>query len=171
MKDKENIFLNIINSNQNRIYRIIWSFTSSKSDAEDLYQAVLLKVWNSIEKFKYESKTSTWIYKVVMNTCIDFSRKEEKEYAILRNQIDTLNIDAEIDIELEYIESEKLIILHRCIQSLSTIERTLITLFLEDLKYSEIGKIVGISERNVAVKISRIKKKLTKMIDEDGNTR
>ena len=104
-----------------------------------------------------------------MNTCIDYSRKEGKEYTILRNKIETLNIDGEIDIELEYIESEKMSILHRCIQSLSTIEKTLITLFLEDLRYSEIGKIIGISERHVAVKISRIKKKLTKMIGEYGN--
>ena len=171
MKDKEKIFIDLTSSNHDRIYRVIWSFTSSKADAEDLYQGVLLKVWENIEKFQHESKASTWLYRVVMNTCIDYTRKERKGYTILRNQIETLNVDGEINIELKYIESEKLSILHHCIQSLSTIEKTLITLFLEDLKYSEIGKIVGISERNVAVKISRIKKKLTKMIGEDGNTR
>lgn len=170
MKDKEKIFLNLISSYHDHIYRVIWSFTSSKSDAEDLYQGVLLKVWNNIGRFKHESKTSTWLYRVVMNTCIDYNRKEKKEYSMLRNQIETLNIAGEIDIELEYIESEKIAILHQCIQSLSTIDKTLITLFLEDLKYSEIGKIVGISERHVAVKISRIKKKITKMIDKDGDT-
>lgn len=171
MKDKEKIFLDLISSNHDSIYRVIWSFTSSKSDAEDLYQGVLLKVWKNIGKFQHKSKASTWLYRVVMNTCIDYTRKERKGYTTLRNQIETLNIDGEINIELEYIKSEKLAILHHCIQSLSTIDKTLITLFLEDLKYSEIGKIVGISERNVAIKISRIKKKLTKMIGEDGNTR
>jgi RNA polymerase sigma-70 factor (ECF subfamily) len=170
MKDKEKIFFDVINSNQNRIYRIIWTFTSSKSDAEDLYQGVLLKVWSNIEKFKHKSKASTWLYRVVMNTCIDYTRREKKGFTLLRNQLESLNIDGEIDIELEYIESEKLSILHRCIQSLSVTDKLLITLFLEDLKYSEIGKIVGISERNVAVKLSRIKKKITKMIGEDGNT-
>ena len=170
MQDKEQIFLDLIRNNNDCIYRIIWSFAKAKADREDLYQNILLKVWNNIEKFKHESKTTTWLYRVVMNTCIDFSRKQKKGYPIIRNQIDTLYIDGEIDIELEYIESEKLSLLHHSIQSLSTIEKTLITLFLEDLKYSEIGKIVGISERNVAVKISRIKKKITRMISKDGNT-
>lgn len=171
MKDKEEIFLDLIRKNNDRIYRIIWSFANSTADRDDLYQNILLKVWNGIEKFRQKSQATTWLYRITLNACIDFRRSEKIGHAVLSEQLDLLDLKGETDIEHEYIENEKLAVLHRCIKSLSTIEKTLLTLYLEDIKYGTIGSIVGISEKNVAVKISRIKKKLNKMISEDGNNR
>jgi RNA polymerase sigma-70 factor (ECF subfamily) len=167
MKDKEQIFLDFIRDNNDCIYRIIWSFARTKADREDLYQDVLLKVWKGFEGFQHASKATTWLYRVTLNTCLDDDRRKRRKEKSTENQIHRHHISGDSDVEQEYIENEQLSTLHQYIQLLSAAEKSLITLYLEDLKYSEIAKIIGISERHVAVKISRIKKKLSKMIGED----
>jgi RNA polymerase sigma-70 factor (ECF subfamily) len=108
----------------------------------------------------------TWIYRISVNTCIDFIRKKKSNPDL--SSIARINneqiIDDNENIEKNYFKDERLTILHRCINRLSVIERTLISLYLEELKYSEIAEIIGISEKNVSVRISRIKKKMNKML-------
>ena len=165
MKEKEKIFRDIINQHYDKIYRLSWSYIRNCSDHEDLIQNILIKIWQYLETFNHKSSIGTWIYKVTVNASIDFIRKEKRKPYNLNETADNEKIiDAENDIERNFIKKEQLKILHRCIKRLSIIEQTLITLYLEDLKYSEIADILGISEKNVGVKLLRIKKKINSFL-------
>jgi len=122
-----------------------------------LQQEILLQLWKSFSKFDGRVKISTWIYRIALNTAISFYRNDSK----LNNK--KTSIDASF-ITLPQIESDsesdKLSILYQFIERLDELDKALILLYLEDNKYKEIAEIIGISETNVATKISRIKKSL-----------
>ena len=122
-----------------------------------MQQEILLQLWKSFSKFDGRVKISTWIYRIALNTAISFYRNDSK----LNNK--KTSIDASF-ITLPQIESDsesdKLSILYQFIERLDELDKALILLYLEDNKYKEIAEIIGISETNVATKISRIKKSL-----------
>lgn len=154
-KDK---FISIIKDNQNLIYKICCSYCSNPENRKDLQQEILIQLWNSFSKFDGRVKISTWIYRIALNTAISFYRhacnqKNKKEM-----------IDASVislsgsGTETEYGANIEL--LYRFIDCLDEMDKALILLYLDDNKYKDIAEILGITETNVATKISRIKKKL-----------
>jgi len=161
MEKQEEIFKTVVNDFQDKIYRLCWIYVQDDSECDDLMQEIYIKIWRNLKNFRNQSVLGTWIYKVAVNTCIDFHRGKSKQNTIHLEKIDYDRItDEEKDVEKILIESEKLQILQLCIQKLSEIEKTIIALYLEELKYSEIAEIIGISEKNVSVKISRIRNKM-----------
>jgi len=159
-------FQELVSDYKDRIYRLSWSFVRNEADCDDLVQNILIKIWKNFDSFRNQSSIGTWIYKISLNTIIDFTRKNKFPQSISsNNRIENLHIiDETSDIEDSYIHDERLTILNTCINRLSLIERTLITLYLEDLKYGEIADILGISEKSVSVRIVRIKHKMNKML-------
>jgi len=166
MQNKDEIFKSVFFDYQDRIYRLVWSFLEDKNDLDDLFQSVLLKIWKNLDSFKNRSSLGTWIYRITVNTLIDFRRdKKRKQDITLKMEIENEKIqDEDQDIEQKMIKNERLEILNYCIKQLSLIDRTLIVLYLEELKYSEIADVLGISEKNVSVKLARIKKKMNRML-------
>ena len=162
MYTKEEIFKRILFDYQDKIYRLCWSYVQNEDDRKDLFQNILLKIWKNLDSFKDDSSISTWIFRLSVNTSIDYMR-QNKKMKRLSTQINLskLNlIDKSNDIEKNLLLSENLKLLYQCINQLSFIDRTLIYFYLEDLKYREIAEIIGISEKNVSVKLVRIKKLL-----------
>ena len=160
MSNKETIFEQIISEYQHKIYRLCWSYVQNEDDRNDLFQTILLKIWNNLDSFKDNSSLGTWIFRLSVNTSIDYIRKN-KNLAHMSTHVDISNlsiIDTSNDVEKNLLLSENLKLLYRCINQLSVIDRTLIYFYLEDLKYREIADILGISEKNVSVKLHRIKK-------------
>ncbi|WP_282147552.1 RNA polymerase sigma factor [Algibacter lectus] len=154
-KDK---FISVIKDNQNLIYKICYSYCSNSENRKDLQQEILLQLWNSFSKFDGRVKISTWIYRIALNTAITFYRNDCK------HKDKKVTIDASI-ISLSYFESdsgkdENIVMLYHLIERLDEMDKALILLYLDDNKYKEIADILGISETNVATKISRIKKSL-----------
>ncbi len=154
-------FVAEIDSHQNIIYKICHLYTNNMIDFEDLYQDIVLQLWKSYPNFKAKSKLSTWIYQVSLNTALYKLRQEKNK----------LNLDALIQIhhnipeisdpeKMENIESVK-----ELLNELSNIEKALITLHLDEYSYDEISEIMGMTKTNVATKISRIKQKLRKMLN------
>ena len=161
MEKQEDLFKKIVTDFQDKIYRLCWIYVQNDSECDDLVQDIYVKIWRNLKKFKKQSALGTWIYRVVVNTCIDFLRNKNTRYTIHLDKMDYERItDGEKDVENKIIEYEKLQILQHCIQKLTEIEKAIIALYLEELKYSEIAEIIGISEKNVGVKISRIKNKM-----------
>jgi len=162
MKKKEEIFKRILLDYQDKIYRLCWSYVQDDADRKDLFQNILLKIWNSLDSFKDKSSVSTWIFRISVNTSIDFVRKNNSvKHSSPEIDISNLNIiDSSSDVEKNYLISENIELLYKCINRLSFIDRTLVYFYLEDLKYREIAEILGISEKNVSVKLHRIKKLL-----------
>jgi len=166
MESKEKFFKSIIADYKEKIYRLSWTFVKDQTDREDLFQNILIKIWQNLDSFKNQSSFGTWLYRISLNTILDYTRKNNRKRQISNhNKIEDLQIkDESVDIEGNMIQLERLSILNKCIQELSMIEKSLITLYLEELKYSEIADIMGISEKSVGVKLTRIKQKMNKML-------
>lgn len=145
-------FERLVTEHKSTIYSVCYMFVATKGEADDLFQEVLINLWNGFEKFRGDSSMRSWVYRVSMNTCISYKRKK---------QIPTvpLTLAPEI-IEGDSIESRQTEQLHKRILCLEPVDRAIVLLWLENLSYDEISSIVGISPRAVGVRLVRIKEKL-----------
>ena len=154
-KDK---FISVIKDNQNLIFKICYSYCSNPENRKDLQQEILIQLWNSFSKFDGRVKISTWIYRIALNTAISYYRNDCK------HKDKKIPIDASIisfpNFELDSEQDENIVMLYQFIERLNEMDKALILLYLDDNKYNEIADVLGISETNVATKISRIKKSL-----------
>jgi RNA polymerase sigma factor (sigma-70 family) len=158
-------FIRVIKDNQNLIYKICYSYCQNPENRKDLQQEILMQLWNSFSKFDGRVKRSTWIYRIALNTAISFYRNDWKH----TNK--TIRLDASViafthveeDAELE----DQIVMLYRVIEGLNELDKALILLYLDDNSYKEIADILGISETNVATKISRIKKNFKEKISNN----
>jgi len=169
MKDKEKIFLNIYESNKDRIYRICHYYVSRDDLVQDLFQEIFTNVWRNLDKFRGEASINTWIYRIAVNTSINFTRflKRESRQGSYSDNTRIYEPDDQ-DETGEDIET-KIRLLHRSIEQLSIAERTIISLVIEDLSNKEISEICSISDGALRVRIHRIKKKLKIILKEDIN--
>ena len=154
----EKEFLKSINEYQNIIYRICKTYRDRKEDQDDLFQEIVFQLWKSFPSFKGESKISSWIYKIALNTAVIFFRKPKLGFDVIANFPERIHPQSEED----FSENEEK--LFWAIRKLNSSERALMSLYLEDLSYLEIAEIIGISENNVGVKLNRIKNKLKELI-------
>jgi RNA polymerase sigma-70 factor (ECF subfamily) len=162
--EKEKIFLETLENNKNKILKICWVYAHDIYEQEDLFQEVVFNIWKSFESLKEMSFINTWLYRITLNVCMQFSLRSKKES---KNKIELKSIhfsrvSENIEKSQEYPE------LYLCINRLETAEKNIILLYLDDLPYKEIAQILGISENHVAVKIKRIKEKLFKCIQSYG---
>ena len=153
---KEELFTRTIKENEGVIFKISTIYTDYKEDQEDLYQEIVYQLWKAFDSFRNQSKISTWIYRVAMNTAITFLKKGKKSG--YRASIDKVVLQHVEHYDTEFEERLKLMYSH--IKMLNPIEKGLILLLLEGKKYEEIASITGFSPTNVGTRISRIKKKL-----------
>lgn len=133
-------------------------------DQEDLFQEIVMQLWKAYPSFKGNSKFTTWMYRVALNTAIVFFKKEHKK-------IDKTPLTEQIDIADTTDndnKEEKLAYLYKAVQELNPIEKALIFLFLEDQSHKEIAQNLGISEVNARVKLNRTKEKLQLIIKKNG---
>lgn len=158
----EGQFLALIRQYERVIYKVCYLYTTKHASLGDLYQEVVLNLWKAYPKFRQECKVSTWIYRIALNTCISFIRKE-------KNIPDLVALTQEADWMTEEEDGWKEMIrqLHRMIDRLGQLDKSIILLYLEEKNYEEIAEITGLTVTNVATKISRIKDKLKKMKKED----
>lgn len=162
MKNKERYFKQIHEKSKDKIYRLCLGFMGNKTDADDLFQEVLIKVWNNLETFKKNSNISTWIYRITTNTALlTLNRKNRlnqnhKEYSpiISKYELDNTELDKELQVQK----------LYKAISTLKEIDRIIIGLLLENCSYKDISNITGLDISNIGVRINRIKKTLNKKL-------
>ncbi len=154
----EKEFVATIREYERVIYKVCYMYTTPNATLNDLYQEVVLNIWRAYPKFRKECKVSTWIYRIALNTCISFIRKEKNipEFVTLNPEVNTV-LD-ENDPMHEMLRQ-----LYRWINQLGQLDKSIILLYLEEKSYDEIAEITGLTVTNVATKISRIKDKLKKM--------
>ena len=143
------------------IIKICRAYTDSQEDFEDYYQEVCLQIWRSREQFRGESKWSTWIYRLSLNSCLTLIKKKKNN----RQHQTTDFTPFENSEENHAFEDESLNLLYDAIKKLSELDRAVILLYLEEKPYKEIGEIIGTSHNNIAVRITRIKERLKKILD------
>ena len=154
MDIKEQEFSRMVREHKSTIYTVCYMFSNDEDEVSDLFQETLINLWKGFESFRHESKLSTWIYRVAMNTCISADRKKRKQGTKVPL---SMNIDLYND---EDHETKQVRQLHERIQRLDLVDRALVMMWLEGMNYEEIADVVGISVKNVGVKLVRIKEKL-----------
>jgi len=164
-KDIETIFLNALEQNQEKLFRICSIYSEDHEDAKDLFQEVLVRIWKSMSTFKGNSDIGTWMFRITLNICLRFKSKHIKSQSrlIRLDSITISNFKSEINNEEG---NEKLKLLQKCIKELNEADKAIVALYLEELAYKEISSILGLSENHIAVKIKRIKLKLLNCINK-----
>ncbi len=161
--DREKRFLEITDKYKELVAKVCYLYSSAGAPFEDLYQEVLANIWEGLDTFRGEAKISTWMYRTAINTCLTWHRRNDRHD---RQKVDIEEMVTDLpdnDEGIAFIENLRM--LHSLISRLEPIEKALITLWLDEKPYDEIALIAGISRSNVAVRIHRIKEKLSKMAD------
>lgn len=130
-----------------------------KEMANDLSQEVFINIWNALDKFRNEASYKTWIYRITVNTCLQYLRKEKKIIKVPAENAESLHTTIASD---KHYKS-----LYVAITELNDIERLIIMMVLEEMPYDEISKVMGITEANLRVKIHRIKANLKKILQHE----
>ena len=156
MTTKERQFQQTITENKSTIYTVCYMFSNDSEEVNDLFQETLLNLWRGFDGFEHRSDIKTWIYRVALNTCISIDRKK-------RRQPET-SVSMDINLFRDSDEDTKQVdMLHKRISQLKPFDRAIVLLWLENLSYEEIGQIVGISTKNVSVRLFRIKEQMKQM--------
>ncbi|MEM9897527.1 MAG: RNA polymerase sigma factor [Bacteroidota bacterium] len=155
------IFEEWIKDHKALLFKVIRSYALEEEDRNDLFQEICLQLFRSIPNFRKKSSTSTWIYRICLNTAIKWSLKEKSQQ---QRQAEVKEISHLLTIKEE--PDERLSWLYDTIRSFHEIDKSMILLFLDGYSYREISNLTGISESNVGVKIHRIKKQLAALAKE-----
>ncbi len=155
--DKERLFNEMLDQYKSVIAKVCCIYVSPIADFDDLYQETVINLWNGFDKFRGDAKISTWIYRAAINTCITWVRRNKKH-----SNRETINADMPIIAE-ESSKMEDYRRLMQLISKLEPLEKAIVTLWLDEKSYDEIATITGLSHSNVAVKLHRIKEKMSKM--------
>ena len=155
MDQKEKTFTQLIGEQKSTIYTVCYMFSKDQDEVNDLFQEVLINLWRGFDGFEGRSDIRTWVYRVALNTCISLDRKRRR-----RPETElTMDIDLFRDTDTD---TRQVDLLHQRIQRLQPFDRAIVLLWLEDPPYEEIGQIVGITAKNVSVRLVRIKEQLKK---------
>ena len=155
--DKEHQFELLVREHKRTIYTVCYMFSHNKTEVDDLFQEVLIRLWNGFDHYEGRSSARTWVYRVALNTAINQDKKE-------RRRIETVPLTVDINpFEADDPKSQQVRKLHDLISQLELIDRSLVLLWLEGIPYDEIGAIIGITPNNVGVRLARIKEKLVQM--------
>ncbi|OUS21408.1 RNA polymerase subunit sigma-70 [Nonlabens dokdonensis] len=161
-KKLEKEFVKQLNENQNIVHKICRLYTNDQHAHNDLFQEVTVQLWRAYPKFRGDSKFSTWMYRVALNTAITLYRKSTRR--VKTQDYDSVQFKIE-DQQEDDEQMEQLTLLYGAVKQLNDIEKALVFLYLEDKNYREIAETMGITEVNARVKMNRIKTKLTKIIN------
>lgn len=146
----------MVKEHKNTIYTVCFMFSKDSDEVNDLFQEVLINLWQGFASFEGKSKIDTWIWRVSFNTCISQERKKKRTSAIpLTMGIDLFN-DKDDD-------TKQVKMLYDRIHRLNPFDRAIVLLWLEGMPYDEIAAIVGITTKNVSVRLYRIKEELKQM--------
>ena len=156
-KELEKDFLMMIEAQKRTIYKVCYIYANDHDDLNDLFQETVLNLWKSFPRYRGDSKLTTWVYRIAMNTCITFLRRSNARPQTVPMTANVAQLEADEDTTGQLRE------LYRLINQLGKLERALILLWLEERSYEEIADILGITKTNVAVKLNRTKEKLKKM--------
>ncbi|MEM6344415.1 MAG: RNA polymerase sigma factor [Bacteroidota bacterium] len=153
------VFQQILSEHKARLYRLCRSVIYHPELTDDLFQEVLLNIWQYLPKFRADAAIYTWLYRITINTAITFNKKESRHQG--HHEAYDLNLPGPPN----QILSDDLKMLYQAIQMLKVEERTLVGLYLEGFAYKEIAEILNLTVSNVGVRINRIKNRLTQILN------
>lgn len=158
-------FLRVFEDNTGIIYKISRAYTHTSQDREDLFNDIALELWKSFTRFKGNAKISTWIYRVALNTSMNYKRKKKND--TLFSSINDFKKEEILPwlADHEQEDSSELDLLYNCIDELNEINKAIILLYLDGNSHDEISEIMGISKTNVSTRIGRIKEQIKQLVN------
>ncbi|MEZ2445377.1 RNA polymerase sigma factor [Chitinophaga sp. RCC_12] len=164
MKNKEKEFLELVEAHKGIIHKISRMYMDAEDDQQDLTQEIIYQLWKSYDSFQHQSRFSTWMYRVALNTALVFFKKEKRKMVVTDTMPEHMameeNVTATKELQLTHF--------YRAVQKLERLEKALVFLHLENYSHKEIGENLGISEGNARIKLSRAKDKLKELIKKQG---
>ena len=159
----EEEFLGVIGQHRGILYKVCRMYGSTASDGQDLFQDIIIQLWRAYPSFRGESRLSTWLYRIALNTAISDLRRQNRR--IMPVALDPIPIQVS-EVQYSTEDDDRLALLYAAIGRLTEVEKALTMLYLEDKSYLEMEEILGISQNTLRVKMNRIKDKLRKMTKE-----
>lgn len=158
MEKNKEYFERLVRSHKDTIYTVCYMFSKDEDEVADLFQETLINIWKGLPSFSgEEGALRGWIYRVALNTCISLDRKKRR-----RNTV-PLTMDVNLFDPSSESRVQRADQLHNRIYQLQPFDRAIVLLWLEDLPYEEIGQILGISTKNVSVRLVRIREQMKRM--------
>lgn len=163
-----NMFAVLVDRYKDMIFTLAIKMVKNREIAEEVSQDTFIKIFNSLSKFKGDSKFSTWIYKIAYNTCLDYLKKNKKEeHNVVIDELKGYVVKTTTNALSILEDQERKQDIQHCLNLLPSEESFLLTLFyFEDQNLNEIGKIMDISANNVKIKLYRSRKKLAVILKE-----
>ena len=160
MKIDEKEFEQLVKRHKNTIYTVCFMFSKDSEEVNDLFQEVLIAIWQGLPTFKGQSNITTWIWRISLNTCISCERKKKK------------NVTVPLSMDVDYFEdkdadAQQVRKLYERVHQLKPFDRAIVLLWLEGIPYDEIAAIVGITTSNVATRLFRIREQLKQMSNHE----
>jgi len=156
----ESQFLEQVRLNQGIIYKLVGLYANDDEEKKDLYQEVLLQVWKAWPAFRNDSKFSTWLYRICLNTI--FTQQRKKQRVDYKDSLEEISPS----IQNNSIQLEDAKRLRLAIRQLSESDRAIISMHLDGYEHAEIADMLGISGNHVAVKLHRIKQQLANLLKQ-----
>jgi RNA polymerase sigma factor (sigma-70 family) len=161
----ETSFLADVNQNIRIVHRVCHTyFPRDAMEREEVFQDIMYQLWKSYPQFKGESKFSTWMHKVALNTAITHIRRSTREP---RSAGLTEPIAHAPDMNEHMHREEEVRQLYQAIDTLMGIDKAIILLHLEDQDYDEIAAITGLTRTNVSVRLVRIRRALKEYVERN----
>lgn len=148
-------FIRALETNIAILIKISSAYAKSYHEREDLISDIIYQMWLSFHSFKGDSKLSTWIYRVALNTCMNYDLKRKKDKLIFSDNLSDFNLHEVIETNIS--ELQRYSVLYECINELDSFNKAIILLYLDGKSHEDISSIIGISLTNVGTRIGRIK--------------
>lgn len=149
-------FITLLESNIGIILKISKAYTRTSQDREDLMSDIAFEMWKAFPNFKGQSKISTWMYRIALNTAMNYNRNTRRNRDFIQSAIELQNLE----LSNEADANPQIEILYDCIGELDEFNKAIVLLYLDGHDHLEIAEITGISKTNVGTRISRIKEQL-----------
>lgn len=157
MDNKKDKFERLVRSHKDTIYTVCYMFSKDGDEVADLFQETLINLWKGFSSFSgNDDALRGWVYRVALNTCISLDRKKRRRQTVPL----TMDVNLFDSQEERAVRADKL---HQRICRLQPFDRAIVLLWLEDISYEEIGQILGISAKNVSVRLVRIRERMKRM--------
>ncbi len=159
--DHKSTFLNWLDDHAASVMKVARAYTLTSEECQDLSQEILLQAWRSLPKFEERSSAATWFYRVALHTAMNWHRKDKPRRSRQKPLLEVQDVATDgVDSAQQIQQRDTVEQLYKAIYQLPKTDAALVLLYLDDMSYREMAEVLGISESNVGVKLSRAKKSL-----------
>lgn len=152
-------FGDLLERHRKIVFKVVNTYAWHPADRDELAQEIAAQLWRAFPAYDTARSFSTWMYRIALNVAISHVRSSAHHDKHSVPLDETLH-DIADDNGADHESDQQVRALHRFIAQLDKLNRALLLLYLEDHSYREIADILGISETNVATKISRLKQRI-----------